>query len=409
MPVFPIFKNNQQLPPDMPSLRSNRIQSIDILRGIVMIIMAVDHTRDFFHLPAATSDPLNPNTTSLPIYLTRWITHFCAPTFVLLSGVSAYLSSRNKTAGEAGAFLIKRGLWLVLVEIAIVTLGITFNPGYNFIILQVIWAIGASMIILGLLRRLPYNVLLIIGILLFFGHDIIWYLLPGAPRDASQLVKFLLTANGNIVPVSSQRVIGDFYAVLPWTGVMVMGFCLGRWFGKEYPGEKRRRQLLMTGISLTILFFVLRLANGYGDPAPWRRMDTPLKTFFSFFFVSKYPPSLMYLSATLGLSLTALSLLEYAKGKWTQVVSVYGRVPFFYYILHFYLLHTILVIFFFATGHTTAQISSGGGLMFQAPGFGYGLVVVYIIWIAAVAALYWPCRWFARYKLEHRQWWLSYI
>src|SRR5689334_12850128 len=174
----------------MSSLRSNRIHSIDILRGIVMIIMAIDHTRDYFHLPAQTSDPLDPNTTSLAIYLTRWITHFCAPTFVFLSGLSAYLSSRNKTAGEAGLFLIKRGLWLVVVEIVIVTLGITFNPFYNFIVLQVIWAIGTSMIILGLLRRLPYNILLIIGILLFFGHDIIWYLLPENPRSANQFLKF---------------------------------------------------------------------------------------------------------------------------------------------------------------------------------------------------------------------------
>jgi len=393
----------------MQAPRSNRIQSIDILRGIVMIIMPLDHTRDFFHLPAATSDPLNPDTTSLAIYLTRWITHFCAPTFVLLSGVSAYLSSRNKTPGEAGAFLIKRGLWLVFIEIAVVTLGITFDPQYHFLVLQVIWAIGTSMIILGLLRRLPYNLLLIIGLLLFFGHDIVWYLLPGSPRDAPQFLKFIMTANGNIVRLPHERLIGDFYAVLPWTGVMIMGFCLGRWFEKDYPAEKRRRQLLLTGASLAVLFLVLRLANSYGDPAPWQHKDTPLKTFFSFFFVSKYPPSLMYLGATLGPSLLALALLEYAKGKWTQVVSVYGRVPFFYYILHFYLLHTLLVIVFFATGHTTAQISSGGPFLFQPPGFGYGLAVVYVIWIAIVAVLYLPCRWFSKYKMEHRQWWLSYI
>lgn len=393
----------------MQSLRSNRIQSIDILRGIVMIIMPLDHTRDFFHLPAATSDPLNPDTTSLAIYLTRWITHFCAPTFVLLSGVSAYLSSRNKTAGEAGAFLIKRGLWLVFIEIAVVTLGITFNPHYGFIILQVIWAIGTSMIILGLLRRLSYKALLVIGLLLFFGHDLVWYLLPGPPGKVNQWLKFFLTAKSNVVVLSAQRFIGDFYAILPWTGVMIMGFCLGRWFDREYPGEKRRRQLLIAGASLTVLFFVLRLANGYGDPAPWVHKDTPLKTFFSFFFVSKYPPSLMYLSATLGISLMALSLLESAKGKWAQAVSVFGRVPFFFYILHFYLLHAVLVIVFFATGHTAAQISAGAPFYFQPPGFGYGLLVVYIIWMAVIVALYFPCRWFSRYKLAHRQWWLSYI
>ena len=393
----------------MQALRSSRIQSIDILRGIVMIIMPLDHTRDFFHLPAASSDPLNPDTTSLAIYLTRLITHFCAPTFVLLSGVSAYLSSRNKTPGEAGAFLIKRGLWLVFIEVAVVTLGITFDPQYHFIVLQVIWAIGTSMIILGLLRRLPFKALLIIGLLLFFGHDLIWYTFSGPFRNASQPLKFFMTANPNVVQLPHNRAIFDLYAILPWTGVMIMGFCLGPWFDREYPPEKRRRRLLLTGLSLTVLFFALRLINHYGDPAPWRTMGTPLKTFFSFFFVSKYPPSLMYLGATLGPSLVALSLLEYARGQWSQVVSVYGRVPFFYYILHFYLLHTLLVIFFFATGHTASQISAGGPFLFQPPGFGYGLVVVYIIWIFVVAALYLPCRWFSKYKMEHRQWWLSYL
>jgi len=392
------------------SLRSNRIQSIDILRGIVMIIMPLDHTRDFFHFPAAFTDPLDPATTSLPIYLTRWITHFCAPTFVLLSGLSAWLSSRNKTAGEAGAFLIKRGLWLMVVEIVIVSLGITFNPFYNFIILQVIWAIGTSMVILGLLRRLPYKVLLIIGLVLFFGHDIIWYIHPPEGHFANQLWKFFLTANFNVVQLSPTHFAGDFYAILPWTGVMIMGYCMGPLFDKTYPAEKRKRQLLIAGFSLTVLFFALRWINQYGDPAPWKHWGTGLQTFFSFFQVSKYPPSLMYLGATLGISLMALSLLESAKGKWTQVVSVYGRVPFFYYILHFYLLHTLLVIVFFATGHTTAEIASKNvPFFFQPPGFGYGLVVVYIIWIAVIAVLYLPCKWFNKYKMEHRQWWLSYI
>ncbi len=393
----------------MQPSRSIRIQSIDILRGIVMIIMPLDHTRDFFHFPAAFSDPLNPATTSLPIYLTRWITHFCAPTFVLLSGLSAYLSSRNKTAGEASAFLIKRGLWLMVVEIAVVTLGITFNPFYNFIIWQVIWVIGASMVILGLLCGLPYKVLLVIGLVLFFGHDLIWYVPLPQTGAVAYLWKVFLTARVTIIPLSGDHVIGDLYAILPWTGVMLMGYCMGPLFDKTYPAEKRRRQLLIAGFSLTVLFFALRWINQYGDPAPWKHWATGLQTFFSFFLVSKYPPSLMYLSATLGISLMALSLLENAKGKWKQVVSVYGRVPFFYYILHFYLLHTLLVIVFFATGHTTAQIANRNGFYFRPPGFGYNLIVVYLIWMAVIAALYLPCRWFNKYKMEHRQWWLSYV
>jgi len=219
-----------------------------------------------------------------------------------------------------------------------------------------------------------------------------------------------MTARFTIIPLSATRAAGDFYAILPWTGVMIMGFCMGPLFSKEYPAEKRRRQLLIAGFALTVLFLALRFINQYGDPAPWKHWNTGLQTFFSFFLVSKYPPSLMYLSATLGISLMALSLLETAKGKWTQVVSVYGRVPFFYYILHFFLLHTLLTIIFFATGHTKAEIvNPNAPFFFQPPRFGYGLIVVYIIWMAAVASLYQPCRWFNKYKMEHRQWWLSYI
>jgi uncharacterized membrane protein len=395
----------------MQPTRSTRIQSVDILRGIVMIIMAIDHTRDYFHLPAAFADPLDPNSTSIAIYLTRWITHFCAPTFVLLSGVSAYLSSRRKTPGEASAFLIKRGLWLIVVEIVIVTFGITGNPFYNFIVLQVIWAIGSSMVLLGLLCmfRLSYKTILAIGLVLFFGHDLIFY--ASLPRTGAlaNILNLFLTARFAIIPLNQTHVIADLYAILPWTGVMLVGYGLGHWFDKEYAAEKRRRQLIITGFSLTVLFFALRLINHYGDPAGWQKMDTPLKTMFSFFRVSKYPPSLMYLCATLGPSTLALALLERARGKWTAIPTVYGRVPFFYYILHFYLLHIILAVFFFATGHTTAQILSPNAFAFQAPGLGYSLVVVYIIWFSVVAALYLPCRWFSRYKMEHRQWWLSYL
>jgi len=394
----------------MQPTRSSRIQSIDILRGIVMIIMPLDHTRDFFHYSTLTNNPLDPATTTLALYLTRWITHFCAPVFVLLSGVSAYLSSRNKTPGEAGAFLIKRGLWLVFVEIVIITMGFSFNLHYNIISLQVIWAIGTSMIILGLLRRLPYKAILVIGLVLFFGHDLIWYATLPQSGPASYAWKIFLTTSRSIIPLSANHVIADNYAILPWTGVMLVGYALGRWFDKDYSSPKRRRWLLLSGYALILLFFVLRGLNGYGDPAPWRHWNTPLQTFYSFFFVSKYPPSLMYLSATLGIALMALSLLEGAKGKWVQVVSVFGRVPFFFYILHFYLLHTILVAVFFATGHTASQIITPHVIYaFRPVHFGYGLAVIYLIWIAVVFILYFPCRWFNRYKMEHRQWWLSYI
>ncbi|MFC0775519.1 DUF1624 domain-containing protein [Terrimonas alba] len=382
-----------------------RVNSIDILRGIVMIIMALDHTRDFFHVTAMTADPLNPATTTPALFFTRWITHFCAPTFVLLSGVSAYLSSRSKTKAEASTFLLKRGLWLVLVEITLVTLGITFDPFYSFIILQVIWAIGWSMVILGLLVRASYYVIFVTGVILFFGHNILDYLQLPASGITGNLWSILLTARGTVIPLDSNHFIGVFYAILPWTGIMLMGYSMGAWFHKDFSAEKRKKFLLASGLSLILLFIVLRMLKGYGDPGAWDGDSV-----FSFLNTSKYPPSLQYSSMTLGPALLALALTENIKASWSKVVSVYGKVPFFYYILHFYLIHTLLVIVFFATGHTTSQIVDTQSLfLFRPQTFGFNLWIVYGIWIFVVAVLYLPCKWYSNYKAQHRRWWLSYV
>src|SRR5258706_1450943 len=201
-----------------------RILSIDILRGIIMIIMALDHARDFFHASAMTADPLAPATTTPALFFTRWITHFCAPTFVFLSGLSAWLSSQKKSSAEASLFLFKRGLWLILVEIVIVSFGLTFDLKFGFIICQVIWAIGCSMIILGLIRQLPNRWILVIGCLLVVGHDLMNYVRPPQPGIKTDVITVLLTAFNNIILLNSKHVIGDFYAILPWTGVMLIGY-----------------------------------------------------------------------------------------------------------------------------------------------------------------------------------------
>lgn len=382
-----------------------RINSIDILRGIVMIIMALDHTRDFFHETAMTADPLNPATTTPALFFTRWITHFCAPTFVLLSGVSAFLASRNKTKAGASTFLIKRGLWLVLVEITLVTLGITFNPFYSFIILQVIWAIGWSMVILGLLVRASYYVVFVTGIIFFFGHNILDYLQLPASGITGNLWSILLTSRGTVIPLNSSHVVGVFYAIFPWTGIMLMGYSMGAWFHKDFSAERRKKFLLATGLSLILLFIVLRMLKGYGDPGAWDG-----NSIFSFLNTNKYPPSLQYSAMTLGPALLVLALTENIKAGWTKVVSVYGKVPFFYYILHFYLIHTLLVIVFFATGHTTSQIVDPQSLfLFRPQTFGFNLWIVYGTWIFVVAVLYLPCKWYSNYKVQHRRWWLSYV
>lgn len=384
-----------------------RIASIDILRGLVMIIMALDHTRDFFHQPAMIADPLDLSTTTPFIFLTRWITHFCAPTFVFLSGISAFLASQRKTKAEASNFLMKRGIWLILVELFIITLGITFNIFYNLIILQVIWAIGTSMFILGLLVRTSYTTIFITGLVLFFGHNIFdFYSIP--TNTLGIITGFLFTSGGNIYPVGDTHLIGDFYAVLPWTGVMLLGYAAGKWFLKDILPEKRKKLLLATGFSLIGLFIILRATGLYGNPTPWAKQETLLNNVLSFINTTKYPPSLLYLSMTLGPSCILLALLENVKAKWSKVATVYGSVPFFYYVLHFYLLHTILVILFFATGHSMSE-PYAQGIVFRPATFGYGLPVVYLIWISVVAILYLPCKWFSNYKKTHTQWWLSYL
>jgi uncharacterized membrane protein len=319
-----------------------RVTSIDILRGLVMVIMALDHTRDFFHVTALTDNPLNLATTTVPLFFSRWITHFCAPVFVFLSGTSAWLSSKNKTPAEASKFLLKRGIWLVLVEVIIITLAITFNPFYNFIIFQVIWAIGWSMIILGLLIRFPYFTIPVLGFLIFFGHNLFDHIEFPKSGLAGTLTTILFTASGTVLPLNKTHFIGDFYAILPWTGVMLLGYSIGPWFRKEFPVAKRKRLLLISGVIMILLFIILRFPNWYGEPVGWDHQH-----FLSFINTTKYPPSLFYLFMTLGPALVALAFLEVVNNRFTSALIVYGRVPFFYYVLHFYLLHCILVIIFF--------------------------------------------------------------
>ncbi|WP_160710936.1 DUF1624 domain-containing protein [Chitinophaga solisilvae] len=386
-----------------------RIASIDILRGLIMIVMALDHTRDYFHITGVTADPLDPATTTVGLYFTRWITHFCAPGFVFLSGLSAFLSAQKKTRQEAAVFLIKRGAWLVVAELTIVNLGLTFNPFFTFVILQVIWAIGWSMIILGLLSRYPFTLTLVIGLLLFFGHNAADYITFPQQGRMVDLWRILLTASGTIIVLDEHHLVGAFYAILPWTGIMLLGYCTGYLYRHSFVAVKRKQLLLMAGSSLIVLFVVLRLINHYGDPVPWQPQASALRQVFAFLNASKYPPSLDYACMTLGPLLIALALLEEVQSPWTRFVTVYGNVPFFYYILHFYLLHALLVIFFYLTGYNNSQIIDNNPFFFRQAHFGYTLPVVYAIWAAVVLALYYPCRWFGQYKRTHTQWWLRYI
>lgn len=394
----------------MAASASYRVHSIDILRGVVMIIMALDHTRDFFHETAMTADPLDPSTTSMAQFFTRWITHFCAPTFVFLSGISAYLSGLKKTPRENSSFLIKRGLWLIVVELVVITLAITFNPFYNAIIFQVIWVIGWSMIALGILSRISRKLVLALGIILVLGHNVLDYIHLPDTGVSGAIWRIFFTAFGTVIPLDKSHILFVLYAILPWTGLMFIGYSIGALFQSDFPIQQRKRLLLSAGIAVLAAFVFLRWINHYGDPQPRKLFPESYQSILSFLNTSKYPPSLQFMCMTIGPALVLLSLLESSGGKLSQFARTYGKVPFFYYVLHFYLLHLLLVILFFASGYTTNEIANPAiPFYFRPLNYGYGLPVVYLIWILVVLSLYYPCRWFGHYRQNHHDWWLSYL
>lgn len=389
---------------------SHRLHAIDLLRGLVMIIMALDHTRDFIHAEAFTGDPLNLQTTTPTLYFTRWITHFCAPVFVFLSGTSAWLQGMRKTTKELSVFLLKRGLWLIVIEIVLMTLIMSFDPGYSFIILAVIWAIGISMILLGLLIWLPLPVILSIGLLIVFGHNLlgVWASAQAGPLPAA----YQFLHRPGIIPMGNGHLLGNFYPFLAWTGVMLLGYCFGKVYTVVRDVKNQTKIIAITGFALILLFLVLRSINLYGDPLLWSNQKSGLYTFLSFINTQKYPPSLLFLCMTLGPSLIFLAYAGNIRNWFTKIISVYGKVPLSYYVLHFFIIHTVSAALYLQRGHSFAEGATGlPGLPFKfiLPGEGYSLGVVYLIWIAVVIAFYPFCKWFSEYKRRHSKWWLSYL
>lgn len=401
------------------ALVKNRIQSIDIVRGVVMVIMALDHVRDYLHITGMTDDPLNLQTTTPALYFTRWITHLCAPIFVFLSGTSIYLMNFRKTKKEISSFLIKRGLWLMAIEMILITMGWRFDPMYHAIIWQVIWVIGLSMFLMGLLIWLPYYAIMILGFVLMFGHNLLDY--PEAEHVGTFSFWWDMLHHGSFEAahnIDSNHVIVTGYALIPWLSAMMLGYCFGKIYDPDVDSSVRKKLLLRLGFCMIILFAMVRLINVYGDPHPWTVINNPLwsanknrfYTFLSFMKVHKYPPSLLYFLVTLGIGIIALSLIEGIKNKVTDFFNVFGRVPFFYYILHLYLIHTICVIFFYASGHGSNDITAPGQFFYFRPNdWGYSLWVVYAVWITVIAILYPLCKKYNQYKSTHKQWWLSYL
>lgn len=389
---------------------SKRIQSIDLLRGIIMVIMALDHSRDFFHIAGLTGNPLNPETSYPALYFTRWITHFCAPTFVFLSGLSAWLQGQRKSKKELGIFLIKRGFWLIIIDLTIMTFVFTADIHFGFFILETLWSIGAGMIILGLLIRLPFQIILATGLIIFFGHN----LLDFAEKDLTATVPvwWSLLHRVSMIPLWPGHNLFIFYPFLSWAGLTLLGYCCGKLFTEmEFP--QRKKILLLIGFSAITFFIILRILNIYGDPAPWSSQKNTMSTFFSFMNVQKYPPSLLFLCATMGPVLIFLALTKNAESWLSKTISVYGRVPLFYFIVHFTILRIGQIISYFSWGHSVSDGMNGapGALFkFAMPGEGYSLTTVYCIWVATVMIMYPLCKWYDNYKMNHKEkWWLSYL
>jgi uncharacterized membrane protein len=388
--------------------RRARVESIDVVRGIIMILMALDHTRDFFGNAAV--NPTDPATTTVPLFFTRWVTHICAPGFFLLTGVGAALTLRRLSRGELARFLFTRGLWLIFLEIVIVRdLGWQFNFDYRLTVLNVLWALGWAMIFLSALVRLPVWMVTAIGAAMIVTHN----LLDGVQAASLGVLAPLwnvLHAPGVILD-DSRHVVFLAYALMPWIGVTAVGYGLGEVY--RWEAERRRRFLLQLGRAAVAAFLVLRTLNLYGDPRPWSAQKSAVFTVLSFLNANKYPPSLLFLLMTLGPILLFLRALDARTPRLLRPALVFGRVPLFYYLLHVPLIHLLAVAVCYARyGAVHWMFQSNGMDQFpvtQPPGWPLGLPWVYLIWASVVIALYPLCRWFAGLKRRRGDWWLSYL
>ncbi len=386
-----------------------RIQPIDLLRGAVMIIMALDHCRDFFHAHSiAGNDPLDFKTTNTSLFLTRWVTHFCAPIFVFLAGTSIYFVEQRRTLKAVSQFLVTRGLWLILLEITIINWGWVGNMSYHFLGLFVIWALGFSMLFMALFVHLPKKLLLIIGLLLVGAHNFLDSYDAQVGEDVGGYVWSILHVP-HFFPLDKTHALFVGYPLIPWIGLMVLGYLLGNLYSKDFVAKKRQNLLMGMGISCIVVFIILRSGNFYGDYFHWETQQNFAFTVLSFINTTKYPPSLLYALMTIGPGLIFLALAEKWKGKWVDIISVFGRVPFFYYILHVYLIHAVALMVFFSLGYQWTDLDPNAVFGGLPKGSGVSLWMTYILWALVVVVLYFPCRWYNRYKSTHKQWWLSYL
>lgn len=384
-------------------VKRTRLESVDLLRGAVMVIMALDHVRDFLGVPGIS--PTNLAVTTVPLFFTRWITHFCAPVFFLLTGTGAYLALARKSKPDLSKFLLTRGMWLIFVELVpLRCLGWQFNFDYRVTLIFVLCALGCSMIVLSGLIFLPDWLVTTFSVVMILTHNLL-------DRIQSTNPIFILLHGQGFLLNTSRHVIFVAYPIIPWIGVTAAGYGLGQIY--RWEAKRRRVFLLRLGLCLTLAFPLLRWINVYGDPSRWSVQKSAVFTTLSFFNTTKYPPSLLFLLMTLGPALLFLAAFDGWTPHTMRPVLVFGRVPMFYYVLHVPLIHIIAVILCYARyGHIYWMFQSPTLADFPIsppPGWGYSLPAIYLVWAIVVAALYPLCRWFADLKQRRSDAWLSYL
>lgn len=401
---------------------NQRIYSIDLLRGVVMMVMLIDHTREFVHAGAMQFDPTDLSKTSVAVFFTRWITHYCAPIFVFLAGTSIFLQKLNgKSVSELSRFLWTRGLWLVILEFTVVRFGIFFNLDYSvsFGMVQVIWAIGVSMILMAALIHLPTKIIGAFGIAMIVLHNLLdrfqvppeTAFMGTPPADGWQSIWMILHQQG-VVPIPGSTGLFVAYPLIPWIGVMAVGYAFGTFYAKETVG-RRGKWLVVLGVTMTLLFVIIRLTNVYGDPSPWLGQETSGFTFLSFLNTTKYPPSLLFLLMTLGPAVLVLGITDRIDGKaiWERICITFGRVPMLFYILQWFMAHLSGIAVSWLAGKDISYFFGNAMASGQSPpaDAGFPLWVVYAAWAVGLIILYPLCSWWGNVKRRNKHWALSYL
>lgn len=383
-----------------------RLEGVDLVRGLVMVAMVLDHTRDYFAV--TTFDPTDLSRSTPALFLTRWVTHFCAPTFALLAGIGARLAGRGRGPGSLARFLLTRGLWLILLEETVVKFGLLFRPSPGLLLGLVLWSLGGSFVLLSAFAamRVPAWLVGALGLAIIAGHNLLDLVSPGAVGPLQPLVVLLLRPGAIPMPGGVTAVVG--YPLLPWFGVVAVGYWLGGLYGLE--SCRRRKVLAWIGLAAIGLFAALRAWNGYGEPRPWSRGADALTSVLSFVNCTKYPPSLQFLLMTLGPAILALAAFDRGAGAIGRPLVTIGRVPLFFYLLQWYAIHGLAWAVAAARGEPTGWLLVDNLPILPPDSSVYGLAALYGWWVVVLAILYVPCAWFAGYKSRHRDWaWLSYL